>query len=664
MAGATSFSRVSRSLFIVIFVTYAYFFQGSGHNEAVRLDLTRAIVESGSFIIDRYAFNTADGIRINNHYYSGKAPGLSLFAIPSWVFFFEVGQSFFSTQMAEQLASYLTVVFTISLTSALFAIFLYYLLSRMLENDRLALFLTFAYAFGTIAFPFSTLFFSHQFSAVLIGFAFGILFLLREASRGMVSRQRCLLILAGFLTGFAITTEYPLALAVIPLAVYACHTTRSWRSFIPFAIGTTSGIGILLIYNYLAFSDPFFITYAAYLNMPESFSGHSRGFLGIAYPSLRVLYQITFEPQRGLFVCNPWLILVLPALILSALEKKYRAEVLLSLFMVVLFFLFNASFTEGIVYAGGGASLGARHVIPALPFATIAIGLLIRRWVIMRYLFYSLAFISVAIMLMATATEPRVPYEYTNPVVDHFWAHYLRGVFATNRSGIFNNVFLTADSVSFNWGKLAGLPAALQLVALLVFWMIMIWIFRAREIFTRTNAICISLLLFLLAGAPGAYALWRMTKNSGAHGLIGRYMEKRISSECPESFSPTQALSEELLYERLDLDLTWENLRTHEVPLLIEWKGSVNLTKEGNYHFRISSDDGACLYLNGALVVDNGGEHLPQFSEGAISLTKGEHPVAIRYFNIVGGSDFSLEWQLPGAEYTSIPSEMWIPSTR
>ncbi len=63
------------TLFLTSFVSYAYFYQGTGQNEAARLDSIRAFLDTGSLIIDRFVFNSADVIMKDGHYYSGKAPG-------------------------------------------------------------------------------------------------------------------------------------------------------------------------------------------------------------------------------------------------------------------------------------------------------------------------------------------------------------------------------------------------------------------------------------------------------------------------------------------------------------------------------------------------------------------------------------------------------------
>ena len=77
----TPFSTI-RSLVVLFCLVYAYFFQGGGWGQNSRFDLTRSIVEQGTFEISSYSWNTGDlGVR-DGKTYSNKSPGMSLLAVP------------------------------------------------------------------------------------------------------------------------------------------------------------------------------------------------------------------------------------------------------------------------------------------------------------------------------------------------------------------------------------------------------------------------------------------------------------------------------------------------------------------------------------------------------------------------------------------------------
>lgn len=52
----------------------------------------------------------------------------------------------------------------------------------------------------------------------------------------------------------------------------------------------------------------------------------------------------------------------------------------------------------------------------------------------------------------------------------------------------------------------------------------------------------------------------------------------------------------------------------------------------GTWKFRLSSDDGAKLFVDGTLVVDNDGVHAEAWQEGQIELTAAPHSVELQYF--------------------------------
>ena len=73
--------RIAAGIFLLSFVTYAFFFGGSGFNQNATFGLTRVIVEQRSLAIDRYASNTGDISFHEGRVYSNKAPGTSFLAV-------------------------------------------------------------------------------------------------------------------------------------------------------------------------------------------------------------------------------------------------------------------------------------------------------------------------------------------------------------------------------------------------------------------------------------------------------------------------------------------------------------------------------------------------------------------------------------------------------
>lgn len=87
---------------------------------------------------------------------------------------------------------------------------------------------------------------------------------------------------------------------------------------------------------------------------------------------------------------------------------------------------------------------------------------------------------------------------------------------------------------------------------------------------------------------------------------------------------------------------------------LLEWfairfEGALMVPRDGEYTFRVVSDDGAKLYLDGALVLDNDGVHAPRGKDSApLRLAAGRHDLVVEYFQ---GPRYQialeLQWKQP-----------------
>ncbi len=64
----------------------------------------------------------------------------------------------------------------------------------------------------------------------------------------------------------------------------------------------------------------------------------------------------------------------------------------------------------------------------------------------------------------------------------------------------------------------------------------------------------------------------------------------------------------------------------------IEYKTSFHALRSGEYTFRINSDDGSRLYIDGQLVIDNDGVHPPRSRDGKVELSGGAHEMVVQYF--------------------------------
>jgi len=142
----------------------------------------------------------------------------------------------------------------------------------------------------------------------------------------------------------------------------------------------------------------------------------------------------------------------------------------------------------------------------------------------------------------------------------------------------------------------------------------------------------------------GAGALY--TLPGAANGLVGYYYSN-------PNWNGTPALIQR------DLFILPNNpLRE---PFSILWTGKIAAPRTGHYRFGTRSDDGSLVYVDGQLVVDNGGEHGSEYREGSIQLTEGFHGIEVRYFQMGGSREMQLWWAPPGGGQEIIPSQYLFP---
>lgn len=64
----------------------------------------------------------------------------------------------------------------------------------------------------------------------------------------------------------------------------------------------------------------------------------------------------------------------------------------------------------------------------------------------------------------------------------------------------------------------------------------------------------------------------------------------------------------------------------------IDYTGRFWIDRPGAYDFALTSDDGAKLYIDDQLIVDNDGQHPPEEKTGGMMLTGGIHRIRVSYF--------------------------------
>ncbi len=649
-------AQIESAVFLIPFITYAYFYQGSDQSIACRFDLLRSMIEKRVLWINDFCgFNTADIITVHGHIYSVKAPGTSYTALIPWLVFRFALQPLSAAHEPVYWAfvTYLTTVFTTGLLIAAMCVVMFRFARFVGATEGRAAAVALIFGLATIAFPYATELTGEPVAAVCVFTAFYLL----ATFDSRPSRARAFA--AGFLAGWAVLNDYPVFLVAAAIGIYALFKLSGWKYLAAFSAGAAITVVIMLAYNWGAFGNPLFFSYQAFKLSPaenRQFPEQAAGFVGLTYPRVRILWNVLVDPQRGLFFCNPVLLLSIAGVGYFARLRRWRAEFIVTVYSFVVLFLFNASYGQSIVSWGGGTATGPRQIVASVPFMVLALAFLPAAW---DWMLGAVGALSAVIMLMATATNPHFPYEYDNPVRDFALQQFMRGDFATNRDAFFGGGMIIRDSVAFNLGKLVRLPGPFQLWPLAAFWIFgALALSESLELWGSGG----SRRLKQIAAATGIAAVFLLSMSQrvmqpfidrGDHGLLGRYYVGERCAEYPPHIV------------RVDRELDFDDIAemgAMPFPSCDIWRGELIAPKAGEYEFAIDVDDSGWVTIDGTEVIHDPGLVNKGRDAGRIQLTAGPHQIEAGERNVGGGSYLHLYWKIPGAPDNQIvPAEALSP---
>ncbi len=368
--------QIETAVFLIPFITYAYFYQGSDQSIACRFDLMRSMVEKGVLWINDFCgYNTADIVTFHGRIYSVKAPGTSYTALVPWLIFRTALLPLSAAHEAIYWAfvTYLTTVFTTGLLISALCVVMFRFARFLGAPEGRAAGVALILGLATIAFPYATELTGEPVAAVCVFTAFYLLAtfeILPSSTRAFA---------AGFLAGWAVLNDYPVFLVAAAIGIYALFKLPRWTHLAAFSAGAAITVAIMLGFNCGAFGHPLYFSYQAFKLSPtenHQFPEQAVGFVGLTYPKVRILWNILLDPQRGLFFCNPVLLLSIVGVGYFARLERWRAEFIVTVYSFVVLFLFNASYGESIVSWGGGTATGPRQIVASVPFMVLALAFL------------------------------------------------------------------------------------------------------------------------------------------------------------------------------------------------------------------------------------------------------------------------------------------------
>jgi hypothetical protein len=437
--------RLALAAILLVGIGYATMIQSFSWNQTSHYDLIRSLnVETTN--IDAFQQNTGDKVFYKGHWYSARAPGLALFALP----FYDTLKGLDAEKWArarEAMRGEDEMVYLIGLWgNVLPGLLLLLLVWRVAERFEPGYGAAAAVSLGlgTLVLPLSTLLFSHVFTAFL---GFGAFALMLRERDGPPSPS--LLAVAGLAMGYAVASEYPLFFVAVVLGLYLLSRRDAWsvRRVLTragaYIGGGIVGIVPLLLYNHYAFHS---WTHLAYSDVPRQ----QHGFFGIGAPSLKVLATLLFD-SRGLLTISPVLIMGAVGTVLLYRRGK-RAEAL----TIAGICLCYVGYNSGYYLPFGGGFMGPRFLTTMLPFLAVPLSIAFKRFPGPTI---ALAAVSIATTVIATITHPLIGYENEADV----WTRFLS-------KGFFQPTIASAYGLGRGWGGiwpfLAAAAGAVVLAAL------------------------------------------------------------------------------------------------------------------------------------------------------------------------------------------------------
>jgi hypothetical protein len=150
----------------------------------------------------------------------------------------------------------------------------------------------------------------------------------------------------------------------------------------------------------------------------------------------------------------------------------------------------------------------------------------------------------------------------------------------------------------------------------------------------RLVSICLTLAAILAAEDNPAYTFGTtVVDTSGLEGHV--YVLKERTEKLPK-FKEKEAVGK--IYTRTlnvwpqPFDDGFPGITDRFEWFAIDYKGKFWIEKPGRYRFSLLADDGARLWINDELLVNNDGVHTAKAVSASATLTRGVHQIRVSYF--------------------------------
>jgi hypothetical protein len=347
--------------------------------DSSRLALTQSIVKRGQVDIDPYWQLTIDRAFAHGHWYSDKAPGVSLLAVPVVAAVRVVDAS------PKPVWLRTWPLWAIRVWSGGLALLaLTFLVGRVGEGlvAGAGALSAATFAVGTMAGSLGPTVFGHLPDALALFAAFIV---------GSRARRPRDWLWVGLLTGIGVLFEYPAALAGLVLLIYAA-LRGGRRAALWMLAGAIPTALVLGAYDWLAFGAPWRLSYRYTSNVFTA--EQQQNLFGIGLPTGHGIWTLLID-GHGLLLVSPVLPAAIAGLVLFRRRRRLEADVAIAIALVF------AVYTAGYFLPNGGLSPGPRFATAALPFLLLGLPFALARW---RVVTLVLAAVSIGVALFDELT--------------------------------------------------------------------------------------------------------------------------------------------------------------------------------------------------------------------------------------------------------------------
>jgi hypothetical protein len=168
----------------------------------------------------------------------------------------------------------------------------------------------------------------------------------------------------------------------------------------------------------------------------------------------------------------------------------------------------------------------------------------------------------------------------------------------------------------------------------------------------------------IVVGDPSAPSQGFPYEVGDLFGLLGEYAATTEEIHTLAEAPPPGATG---AFKRVDDQIAFRSAQAFALPFpsrrfVARYTGQLYCPNDGVYRFRLTSDDGSRLYVDGAVVADDDDLHPMRAVEGETQLGQGFHRVELDFFQNDGPCGLVLEWGPPGAgDYAVLPRRDLYP---